>query len=128
MELGTDDDFNALKKASLIDLKKDIIKGVELIRNHEGRLVVKIKDFFSNEIEVLVGYRSAEHIENQNGLTKSLEDSAFIVLFNGLGEKLRFITNLYTEVRHIFNFPITDQQQRELEEIKNILVKKGLRI
>ena len=128
MELGRDDDFNALKKASLIDLKKDIIKGVELITTDEGRSVVKIKDFFSNEIEVLVGYRSAEHIENQNGLTKSLEDSAFIVLFNGLGEKLRFITNLYTEVRHIFNFPITDQQQRELEEIKNILVKKGLRI
>ena len=68
MELGIDDDFNALKKASLIDLKRDMIKGVELITNDEGRLVVKIKDFLSNEIEVLVGYKSAEHIENKNGL------------------------------------------------------------
>ena len=129
MEIEIENDFSKLKKASLLDLKKDgVLKFVNVCENGNGRYVAKVEDSFSNTLELLVGIKSTKHIEHKEGLSESLENSAFIVLLEGPEEELRFTTSLYTEGRHVFNFPPNLNEQKELNEIKAVLIKKGLRI
>lgn len=128
MKQKIENDFSKLKKASLVDLKKDgLVKSVKVYINEYGRYVAKAEDFFSNSLEIFVGIKSADHIENEEGLSETLENSAFIVLLEKSEEELRFTTSLYTQGRHVFNSPLTLNEQKELTEIKTILIKKGLR-
>jgi hypothetical protein len=127
MKKKIENDFSKLKKASLVDLKKDgIVKSVNVYKNVHGMYAALVEDSFSNSLELLVGIKSAEHIEYEEGLSETLENSAFIVLTEESEEDLRFTTSLYTQGRHLFNFPPTLNEQKELKTIKAILVKKGL--
>jgi len=129
MKKNIGNNYYILKKASIVDLKKDgIVKSVEVYTNEYGSYVAKIVDSFSTTIEVLIGSKSVDLILSKGELSESLENSAFIVLIDEEEEELRFTTNLYTQARHIFNTSPSLNEQKDILEIKTILIKKGLSI
>lgn len=128
MEIKTKNEFNNFKKAALVDLKKDgMIKSVKVYKEENGKHVAIVEDKNSNSIKILVGNKSSKYIEEKKGLTEALEESAFIMLLNDSEEELRFTTSDHEILRHIFNLPPTDDEQKDIQIIKAILLKKGLR-
>lgn len=80
---------------------------------------------------MLVELKSSEHIQGKNGLSQSLEGSEYIVLLNGFEKDLRMITGEYAsncELRDIFGITMSLKEKNELMIIKEILIKKGLRV
>ena len=77
----------------------------------------------------MVGLKSGEHINREEGLSQSLEDSAYIVLLDESKDELRFTTSQNSssgELRDIFRASMQPKEKNDLLIIQKILQKKGL--
>ena len=127
------DNFDQLTKASLNDLKKEkIISSIFIFQCPTSqRLKAKISDNFSNSIDVFVGLKSSEHIDNMGEYSESLESSSYIVLIDKSEKELRITTSKYNsneEFREIFGIPISKDEIKEIQAIKKVLVELGLKV
>lgn len=125
-------DFDELKKASLNDLKRlKIIKSISVCKMEFGRYKAILEDYNSNSIEILIGLKSSEYINHEIEITQSFLDSAYIVLINENEKILRLTTSEYSsngQLREVFGTSISPEENKEMMDIKDILIEKGLKI